>query len=394
MATADFKIQTGEMEIASGATSKQLLVSASDYDAPASLSKAFFRCVSTRNCSGGSTDGSQGSGNAPEHTACWVDDQSTLLTSITVKRNVSIAKAIKIYWEIWEYIGQDGGANEMKVLMDEVITFGATDTTKTSSASIGESDIGDVVCMITGNGGTAGAASEYDKTLCTIKHDGGSPQKIILERGDNGSEGPIVSVVALEFTGSNWEVNQHQITGSGESASTSSGTHIQDRSWLTNSWRVAAGQMDEIGGEVFTGNDFNVNWKRASSATAAVVVETYLVTTNNVDADTRLFTEEKTDNWTSGADDDTKLINPTFTARDVSEMSVLISGWSTTTGTAAPHGFVAARITGTNEYKLYRGEGGNEVNTRAQIIQWPRSADVGGVTKDPIMGPGIIPFLR
>jgi len=202
---ADFNIQRGEATIASSGSSITI-TAGSEYTAPSATSKAFIRI--TGNGYAGDGINKTYPGNS-SHTRVWITNPSNLLTSITFSRQGTPVNAEKIQWEIIEYVGSAGGAYEIKVLHEELMSFGASDVTKDTSTVSGVATDADVLPFITSQGCTSGASAdvELEEFAFTSEWIGASDVARMV-RGDTITRTSVVSLGVVEFTGSNWRVER------------------------------------------------------------------------------------------------------------------------------------------------------------------------------------------
>ena len=125
----------------------------------------------------------------------------------------------RITWEIWEYIGDIGGPNEMEVLDIDTCTFGTSPGDLTCNGSIiagGATDDNDVVVFITGLGNPDGGTNDIESCLVTSQWDSVNDRPVFT-RGGEGSAGEdacIVSYAVVEWIGVFWNVQRinHEFT--------------------------------------------------------------------------------------------------------------------------------------------------------------------------------------
>lgn len=207
---ADFKVQRGNATIATSATTATITAGVG-YTAPSAITAAFIRIVASRSFGCESVESTQGA----DAVAAYISNPANLLTSITFTRSDANATVgVRIEWEIIEYIGSGGGANEFIVRGQEALTYTSTSDTK-AGATIGTvATDADLCCFLTGQGGPAGGG--YTDQLTILSWDTGADTVVGTRVRDNNSAS-VFSYAAVEFTGSNWTVQRiaHTFTAAG-----------------------------------------------------------------------------------------------------------------------------------------------------------------------------------
>lgn len=127
------------------------------------------------------------------------------------------------WYEVWEYVGDPGGANEFKVLHAGEVAMTAAATNPLYTMDVAASNVDNCVAMITGVGANAfGTNSEFKGDRLCYRIEVTSTTQFQLNRHDN-NQTTEAGVVVLEFTGSNWTVNKTNI--SHPSSTLGSSTH-------------------------------------------------------------------------------------------------------------------------------------------------------------------------
>ncbi|GAF97201.1 unnamed protein product, partial [marine sediment metagenome] len=111
----------------------------------------------------------------------------------------------RVTWEIWEYIGAGGGENEF--IVRDTVEVTTTGTTAATQGVSGISNIADCIPFLTGTRST-NTGTQWDAMACIAE--------IVNTIGDvvrvtrKGSTNTTITGVALvEFTGSNWVVDNN-----------------------------------------------------------------------------------------------------------------------------------------------------------------------------------------
>jgi prepilin-type N-terminal cleavage/methylation domain-containing protein len=205
----DFKVIHGNSVILSGNRTLTLRNNSVDYtlEPGVTTEDCFVRIVNTRLTGIGRTSGG-GSQNLDDYTV-QISNPQNILTSFNFDR-VGSTNNCRVTWEIIQYIGAEGGANEIKVRT----AVGGLSTTATaiSGASLSNiSNINKAVIYITGQSGSNTGTGEWNECLFTSDFiASGSNWIPRFSRGRSSDTGR-VSYAVVEFTGSNWR-NIQRIT--------------------------------------------------------------------------------------------------------------------------------------------------------------------------------------
>ncbi len=206
---ADFKVIRGSTTISSGNT-ERVLTEGSDYTLESGVTSAdcFARIVASSNSGGGDTSG--GIGQTPDDIMAYIKNDADITTSLTfVRYNTNGDTRVK--WEIVQYIGSAGGANEFIVRLTETKSGNTDDFTSTTITTIGTK--ADCVPFITGQASNEGTDRKYWSSMFegTLVANGADWD---AEFYGYYTSGHAVSYAVVEFTGSNWR-NVQEITFTG-----------------------------------------------------------------------------------------------------------------------------------------------------------------------------------
>jgi prepilin-type N-terminal cleavage/methylation domain-containing protein len=205
----DFKVIHGNSVILSGNRTLTLRNNSVDYtlEPGVTTEDCFVRIVNTRLTGIGRTSGG-GSQNLDDYTV-QISNPENILTSFNFER-VGSTNNCRVTWEIIQYIGAEGGANEIKVRT----AVGGLSTTATAISGASLSNISNkdkAVIYITGQSGNNTGTGEWNECLFTSDFiASGSNWIPRFSRGSAEDRGQ-VSYAVVEFTGSNWR-NIQRIT--------------------------------------------------------------------------------------------------------------------------------------------------------------------------------------
>lgn len=388
----DFKIQRGALIMAVD----ELTTPISDgTDFSECTGDCFIKFVSTRRSSNGQTtsgwDGSEGHNDF----SAYIENDGGLRGTnggdidFTRYGTRSDDYDNRIQWEIWEYVGKQGGPNEMKVMDTGTCDFAGVDLTCTGAQTpTSAADDNDVVVFITGIASEDTSSNEMTAMLVTSEWVGGGTDNPVFTRDANNGNPPIhVSYAVVEFTGSNWSVQRQEHTGTGASPSTEIITDVGDitRAFFHQQQRNVDGATEglcEAGEEVrltapntltYT-HPWGGNWGGGDMTEVTWVIsnsnsksgQTMIV--ENVDPPFRGTGggggEVVEDNWQVAI---TPLVYNTF--------ETAITGLTTQSngcGTAFPRGFIVTTLSDSSTVDLYQTSDGQNQEYAFQVTQFPR----------------------
>ncbi|MFW9880805.1 MAG: hypothetical protein ACFFG0_47695, partial [Candidatus Thorarchaeota archaeon] len=200
----DFKVISGTTVISSGQTTITI-TEGTDYtlESGVNSSSAFIRITNTRLTGMGTTSGG---GNQNNDDFCvWIQNPGNINTSITFERT-GIDNDDRVTWEILQYIGPEGGANEFIVRNVGTATCSGTTQTVDGSTISTISDSDKIAIFITGQKAVDTGTGNWHESLFTAEliNVGGGDYKSQFKRGNSVSSDDGVSYAVIEFTGSNW----------------------------------------------------------------------------------------------------------------------------------------------------------------------------------------------
>ncbi len=205
MAT-DVKVQRGSSTIATSSSSVTITAGV-DYTAPSAASKAFCRITATKNLTTVTADGT-----VDEATAYASVSQTDITASVTFTRsNSSATRAVRVDWEIIEYIGADGGPNEFVVrAVGEIALGAATAESVTTGAISGIVTDADVVPWITGVRCDSPNFAPRNASFTSSWNSGADTATFTRVRQHNTNA--TIGYAIVEFTGSAWSVQSVEHT--------------------------------------------------------------------------------------------------------------------------------------------------------------------------------------
>jgi len=233
--TADFRIQRGTTIIPNFVTTTTITEGVGN-DFMMCQGDCFIKVVNSRNSAQGQTD--QGQLSNHDDFTVYIPNINGLTTkgdTITFERHDPGADAggedDRVTWEIWEYIGDAGGANEMTVLDSGVFTFAAGIATCNGAVILGgANDDNDVEVIVAAAANPDDTNNQVQRCMVTSSWNSGTDQPVFTRAETLGTNLCDVSYAVVEWTGSNWAVQRitHDFTSAATQTETI--TSVGDRS--------------------------------------------------------------------------------------------------------------------------------------------------------------------
>lgn len=366
----DFFIQRGSLQLSGTGAA---ITAGIDYEPPASLNNAFIRLTNTQ-ITGAGDDNAGGSQNANDVTV-YISNPANLLSSITFTR-AGAAENTRVSWEIVEYIGPPGGANELIVRSQGVSIYGANDIAVSSGLISGVINDNKVVSFITGQMNPDTGRNNYNSGLSTAAWDGAN-KKINFTRGASAKNAVAVSWAAVEFIGSNWNIQRvEHIYSSAGVEETESIASINDisRAFLHTQKRVGArlSGLDEFGHEVWISGLNKVSFRIENGASIPFgQVSVAWVIENTQTVGDVMMVARSNGTQTGGAEPSAVNVNIGKTITDPGIASIFINNRVSGTGTAFPQAMMGAEIISNTQYQLWISDTDQTRTYRTEIVEWP-----------------------
>lgn len=390
MPTQAFKVQRGTTTIATSATTATI-TAGTDYTAPSSATAGFIRIASTRYSGMGPTSG--GGTHTTDRHGVHIQNPGNITTSITFERqDANATYDCRVSWEIIEYVGSGGGANEMIVRGTEVLSGTGTPLTGTTLTNI--TDANDVAVIITGQASENSSNADHWEQLWVpedLVANGGNWDPRVSRLGSTAGATVNVSIAVVEFTGSNWTVDRFTTDTTGTTWSpgdsnnftVAHGVTISD---VTKAFAIAyyatdndPGGIDDAGDAVSL--DSTTNLRIYNAVTAGTRRKAGWIIQNSQSDGTanNLSVQHHTwaDDTTTGSEE--RVFTETgFTAvADIAETSVFVTCSVEGGGAALPRGYIDYRLTATGTLTLTECDNGQERRFAAEIVEWPEDPDAG-----------------
>ncbi len=366
----DYFVQRDYATIPTGQTSVTI-TAGSDYTAPSSTSNAFIRIVSTRLTGSGHDSG--GGTQDPNEYMVSIENPENLLTSITFRRYSSTGSFnSRVYWEIIEYTGPPGGANEMQVRAQDEISHTGSTSMSGSSAS-GVVNDSDIVVFITGQRHNGAGSSDGDRGMFIANWTDGTDTPN-FRRGD-GTGTSALSYAVVEFTGYRWEVQRvnHTYTGTGVQSESITAVSDESKTFIHTQGLTTSGNLDELGQEVWlSANDTVSFYLRLggvfSREGAAWIIENTQAVGTSLDLNTQRFSATRA---SGGGEPDEWFTSITQVQRLVTTSIMGESATSSGGGSSGPRGPFGLMVNTVDNVSLWRTDTGQNQYYRFEVVEWP-----------------------
>jgi hypothetical protein len=366
----DFYIQRGTETVSgTGVT----LTAGTDYQAPASNTRAFVRITNTSMTGAGSD--TLGANGDPDDVFAYITSADDLQSGFTITRPATAADNTRVSWEIIEYVGVAGADNEFVVRDVAEVTYGASALFATGTATT-VTDDADVVVFITGQINPSNSRPDYNTGLSLSSWAADSDQPV-FERGDADSVAAGVSYAVVEFTGASWNIQrvEHTFTAAGVTETESitavnsllrTFVHAQKLSgdelfnldesghevWLSS---IGAVSFELENGSTNPGQQRSVAWVIENTQTGDGSMGVYR--TNGLIAQTNV--------------QPTSYVYSIGTTVEPANASIWATNRSTGAGSAHPRALLGARIINSTQFELWKSDEGQNQNFRVEVVDWP-----------------------
>ena len=310
------------------------------------LQFAFARILGTQISTAGRNDTSN-AGGATDDLGCTIEITSTTNVRLT-RESTGVNVDFLVYFEVWEFVGTGGlsNPNAFQVILQEDIAVASGSTSATGNeVSISPENPDNVVPIVTGQR-CAATSQQNSQLLHTVEFDV-DLETMTVRRGDSGS-GSTVSVVAVEFVGSNWTVSNisYAFTNAGTNNAVNhnnaevTSTGDWANAFIFSSFRTNGADvgLDDCGYNIWPHNSVGTQVylrKRSGSATdgnvEAWVLHNPNVSVDHLDSITGTGTDHASGNWTTNAG-----YGLTPTGVDTSRWAAIATSDSAGSGTAYP----------------------------------------------------------
>ncbi|MHA2339489.1 MAG: LamG-like jellyroll fold domain-containing protein, partial [Candidatus Hodarchaeales archaeon] len=407
----DFKVLRGTT-IISSSSATATITEGVDYtlESGQDATTSFIRITNTRLTGMGKTSGGGNQNNDDFNVR--IQNPSNIATSITFERT-GTSNNDRVTWEIIQYTGPSGGANE--IIVRDIGTTTCSGTTQTtdgpSISTIG--NVNKVVVFITGQIAVDTARSDWWESLFTAELIGSGPYTPRFTRGKSVSSNDGVSYAVVEFTGSNWaNVQRLDISTECSTAWTTSnyntaytdvtiqsegGTDLTNfsRTFMHQQFRTDTDStgLDDSGDnvEIISNTQLRIRNSATSGTRNKVcwIVENLQSTGSTMEVEHGWFYKD------AGGSEENAWTQTISQVNSMDTTSLFAQASMDGTGTALPRGSIDYRLTSTTQITFTESDSGQEKIVSYEVIQWPSAppivtyedfdyVDFGDIMDDPI----------
>jgi len=384
--TADFRIQRATSIIPAGSFTTTITEGIGN-DFMKCQGDCFIKLVSSRNSGMGRTSGGENQGH--DDIEVYISDDSGLTTSggtVTFERDANPGgDNDRVTWEIWEYIGEPDGKNEMKVLDTGACIFAGGPLTCNGATILGgATDDNDVVVFVTGRGNANGGNNNIQRCLVISDWDSGTDQPVFT-RGEAGNACD-VSYAVVEWTGSNWAVQRSVHTPfSGVTPDPETIISVGEISrafFHTQQLTDATGSLDDAdnnGAEVELINPTTIEYRLPQSTAdwdGSMTAVTWVISNSETDGGERMIVNHYNPPERSGGPEEENWqvsITPLSYTTNGTAITGM-SGQSEDNDSDYPNGYLVARLTDSTTVDFWRAETGGDSDDEYtfQVTEFPR----------------------
>lgn len=293
------------------------------------------------------------------------------------RQSGSLAQNMRYDWELVEYTGSGGGANEFIVRSRNTITMSGASGSAT--LDVAPTDTSKCIPFVTGVRTSQTSNQGDELKVIAYINDSGS---LVVEKGSTTNT-TIVQVVTVEFTGSNWSVYHGTSTSSGDTGAITLNTDSDGAGGSTgdvSDWSTAFIEgsftstdqgLDSVACRYDEGSGTTtVDWDFQSGNSSSH--KHFVHVLQNDDMTVSRFTP------TGSAANDTNVDITSAGLTDISEAMIIGTCQGSGGGTAYGRNWRNYRLTSTTNAQHYCHRSGNTINHNIQVIDFSGVEDSGG----------------
>lgn len=386
MASADIRVERGVVSF--GASSDTQAVTFAT--ALGSVSSAFVRITSVTNSSHGPTATTTGTRNNDD-LGMMIQSSSISTTGFTLEREPGGANEdVEVFWEVWEYVGPDGGEHEFSVIKRGDGRSNSGTASGTLSVSSLSPSSWDNVTPILGGARSAETGVTYDRARVTLALTKTSGSETLDWALGDGTGVTWFNYVLVDWRGAAWTVENNiskTITTAG-TTQTQTVTDVGDwaNAFIFSTMRVDLPALDKVGyllwPDAASTTTLKYQFQASGSAVFTAVVEACIVSSAAISVQHN----DSVDGTATAAASADLTRTVSFSEPRADDATAAI-GTATCTGTGTayprPHWSYRYRNLGTDwVVEFERGRSGQAGDIAAQLIEFNGMSAQAGLTLD------------
>lgn len=357
----DFKVLRGSAVISSGQASLTL-TDGVDYTLESGIAgDAWFFAIANNHFTGMGRTSAGGNQNADDVTVSFTYSGN----NVTLTRS-GTANNCRVDWQIVQYIGASGGANEIKVRAKGELSTTAASVSVALPGSVVNSS--KVVPWVAGQRTNHTGRNNWNRGLFTSEVSGGDA---VFDRSATGNTG-WVSYALVEFTGSAWSVGYEEFAATSTNDAVAI-TAVADASktFLHATYRYAfdGGMgLDDASNRVHLEDESTI---RATSTTSLVLSEkihsVWLIENDGMSVDRYIGTM-------AGSGEEEVADIAITSVSDTEQVITTLSNDSTGVGVAFPRGYINHLLLNSTTLRLRQSDNGQTSRYAFEVVTLPETS--------------------
>lgn len=377
--TPSVNVTRGSTVIASGATTATLTEGVDFTLTDTGATKWFARITNTRHGGMGQISGG-GNHNGNQFTAHLEYSGNNV---VITRQGTGLD--CRVDWEVIEYTGPSGGANEWIVRERGVKTIAAASLSGSYANPGSLVSTGDGLIWITGQSTTNSSRNNVNDGQFMARFNGGNFE---FERRNSASSAE-VSYAIIEYVGSNWSVQQQEFTEGATNSDQTISPALSDFNTTVHhaqpTYGSGSGGLDDISARTDITSNTNINFLSNGDFANRRTSVWFL---SNAGLTVQRFT------GTMVGTGEEEVEDLTITAVTLAEASVTGTTDSTGSGTAFPRGFVNLTLADATTLRLRQSDNGQTSRYGLEVFEWPQDPASAGVLKGRTGGTFVAGVLK
>ena len=340
--------------------------------AAAAADKAFVRITNVAYCSAGPDTATAATRNNDD-LGCYIDQTTVTENGFDLVRDAAgVNEDVRVHWELWDYVGPDGGSWEFSVpKRANVRASSGTLSGSQGISALNPSSYDNLTPVCTGVSSTNTGRNWPDASIALRLDKTASSEAVDWQRG-NAAATTNFSYCLVDWSGSAWTVENnitHQFTAAGvNETETITDVGSWDKAFIFHTFRTVNTGLDESTCNVWPGSTTtSMRFRMRSSATSAVG---YVVEACTVSASKGLSVEHLDSITGTGTDhgSGSNTTSVTISSVDAEGAGAIASSDCAGSGTAYGRFAWGYRINNSTNAEFWRSYNGQTGDWAMQIV--------------------------